>query len=206
MASCPECGAAIASGIAICPACGADVASARRECPNCGETIAAETDACPACGELFEPAPCARHPNREATGRCVICGESICEKCDRGTRAPYLCETHADIPVIEGWAQIYTTSGEIEAQLIQQNLRADGIEARVYSQKDHALTVDIGDLSPVRILVPAYAYLESVDLVRAHTDSSGEVEFACADCGEPYEPGDTICSACGATLAGTPAG
>lgn len=201
MPACPDCGALVADASATCPACGASIQTTTRNCPNCEETIAADATACPACGHLHAPTACDEHPDRQAAGRCVICGRAVCEDDDHGQGAVYACERHADIPVIEGWAQVYTTGSEIEAQLIRGNLDAEGIEARVFSQKDHAFNVGIGDLSPVRILVPAYAWTEALEAIRAHMDESGEVEFACQECGEPYDAGQTTCDACGAALA-----
>lgn len=60
------------------------------------------------------------------------------------------------------------------------------MDARVLSQKDHfSLPVDVGDLSPVRVLVPAYAYDEAQRLLAEHRDASGDVAFG--DGEEPVE-------------------
>ena len=110
----------------------------------------------------------------------------------------HLCERHGSVPIIEGWAQIYTTGDDVEAQLIRDNLQTEGIDAQVFSQKDHhSFTVALGDLSPVRILVPAFQYQEAEELLRSHMDEKGEVAFACAECGEPLLPGQRRCSVCG---------
>lgn len=85
--------------------------------------------------------------------------------------------------------------------LIRENLLAEGIDAAVFSQKDHhSFTLDLGDLSPVRILVPAFAFEEATGLIRSRMDAVGEVVFACLGCGEVYDPGDTVCTACGVPL------
>jgi hypothetical protein len=171
-----------------------------RECSNCEQEFDVSEPSCPACGHLVQPVPCAQHADREAAGVCVICGRAVCEECDQSEDVHYLCPLHADIPVIEGWAQVYTTSDDVEAQLIRENLQADGIDAEVLSQKDHTLTVDVGDLSAVRLLVPAYEYVHALELVEQRKDAEGEVSFACAACGEAYEPGEATCANCGAAL------
>jgi hypothetical protein len=80
--------------------------------------------------------------------------------------------------VVGGWAQIYSTSDDLEAELIRDNLEAEGVDARILSQKDHfSLPVDLGDLSPVRILVPAFAYEEAERLLDEHRDELGQVAF-----------------------------
>lgn len=37
-------------------------------------------------------------------------------------------------------------------------LRATGLEAQIFSQKDHANVVELGGLAIVKVLVPAYQY------------------------------------------------
>jgi hypothetical protein len=170
-------------------------------CPHCEQQVAAEEQACPACGHLHRDAlPCARHNDRQAHGVCVVCGDAVCDECNDGDGVHFSCPEHASIPVIEGWAQIYTTSDTVEADLIRENLQSEGVEAAVLSQKDRSFNVDVGDLSPVRILVPAYEYLNATQVLHAHMDFKGEVAFACPACGEAYEQTDSICRSCGAEL------
>jgi len=176
-----------------------------RECSNCEQEFDASEPSCPACGQLVEPTRCARHPDRTAEGVCVICGQAVCEECDRSEELHYLCPTHEGVPVIQGWAQVYTTFDDVEAGLIRENLQADGIDSEVLSQKDHTLTVDIGELTPVRVLVPAYEYARALAVVEQRKDAEGEVVFACPECGEAYEPGETTCTRCGALLPGATA-
>jgi hypothetical protein len=170
------------------------------ECSNCEQKFDPSEPSCPACGHLTTPVPCARHPEKQAAGVCVICGGAVCEACNRSEEVHYLCPDHADVPIIEGWAQVYTTSDDVEAHLIRENLQADGIDAEVLSQKDHTLTVDFGDLSPVRVLVPAYEYARALQIVEQRKDEEGELMFACPSCGEAYDPGAPACANCGAAL------
>lgn len=199
--SCPECEAVLTRAHAECPNCGTALAQETRQCAGCGEEIAADAEACPACGRRREATACAAHPEREALAECVVCGTPVCEECNHGPRPLHLCPEHKEVHVIEGWAQVYTTSNDIQAELISENLRAEGIDARVLSQKDHfSFTVDIGDLSPVRVLVPAFAYTDARDIIRDHMDERGEVTFACPECGVAYETGQDTCDECGAAL------
>src|SRR5512141_2123271 len=85
-------------------------------CGHCGEEIASEAEACPACGELRSAQMCTLHPDRAATGQCVVCGTTVCETCNRGDRH-YLCEQHKDVLVVQGWAEVYTTADDLEAHL-----------------------------------------------------------------------------------------
>jgi hypothetical protein len=219
---CPRCGATVEQGADTCAHCGADLqavtahdprsddtiddsttapaSGATRTCPHCGQEIDAAEPACPACGHLHVEARCERHPDRAAYGQCVICGSPVCEECNGEGRVHYSCPDHHDIDVIEGWAQVYTTADDVEADLIRQNLEAEGIDAEVLSQKDRMLTVDFGDLSPVRVLVPAFHYRQARSVLEQHMDRTGEVAFACPSCGEAYEPGQEKCASCGQPL------
>ena len=186
MSNCPECGSVAPDSFAQCPTCGASMAAtsaaAAVSCDHCGERISSDADACPACGDLREQRNCARHADRDAEGQCVVCGSAVCEDCNKGGDTHFLCETHRAIPIMEGWAQIYTTSDDLEANLIRENLENEGVDARVLSQKDHfSLPVDLGDLSPVRVLVPAFAYQDAQRLLALHQDATGEVSFGDED-------------------------
>ncbi|WP_420125394.1 putative signal transducing protein [Longimicrobium sp.] len=143
-------------------------------CPRCGAEYAGG-DACPSCGFLQAPVPCDDDPSRNAAYRCVLCGRTVCGSDPAGKRAA-LCDLHAHVPIIEGWAQVYTTGDPLEADLIVQNLQAEGIDAQVYSQKDdHAFPVDIGELSIVRVLAPVWEFGEAMDLVESYTSGDGEI-------------------------------
>ena len=169
-------------------------------CPRCGSEYAGG-DACPACGLLQNPVPCDDAPGQQARYRCVLCGRTVCGKEPDGKRAA-LCELHATVPLIEGWAQVYSTADGFEAGLIAQNLQAEGLDAQVYDQRDdHVFPVDLGELSIARVLVPVWQFEEAFALVNAHMDSAGEVTFACPACGEAFETGQTQCGNCGAALA-----
>jgi hypothetical protein len=170
MARCAECGREYGDTLEECPDCSTGVERAI-VCERCGERFRG-TDSCPACGLAIEPIPCERHPTVLADGRCVICGRAICEEC-RGNpndRRVHLCEDHASVFVISGWAQVHEDAHEFEAHLIRDNLRAEGIDARVFSQKDLMFSVDLGDLSVVRILVPAWDYERAMALIHERPD------------------------------------
>ena len=186
MSNCPECGSVAPDSFAQCPTCGVSMTAtstaAPVSCDHCGERISSDADACPACGDLREQRSCAKHGDRDAEGQCVVCGSAVCEECNKGGDTHFLCETHREIPIMEGWAQVYTTSDDLEANLIRENLENEGVDARVLSQKDHfSLPVDLGDLSPVRVLVPAFAYQDAQRLLALHKDATGEVSFGDED-------------------------
>lgn len=178
-----------------------DEAEVTYACTRCGaEYVSA--DACPACGLLRVEMHCESHPDRPAHSRCVLCGRPVCGAERDADRTPALCHDHDGIAVIEGWAQVYSTATEVEAQLLAENLRAEGIDSQIYSQNDHIFPVDLGELSIVRLLVPVWEFAAAHELIRSYMDSEGEVGFACPSCGEVFEPGQAECASCGASLVG----
>ncbi len=197
MVECSVCRASYEESRDHCPSCGAE--SEAHRCARCGQEYEG-SDACPACGSLLAPVACDEHPERSAQGRCVFCGRTVCDSVPDGGE-PFVCERHRGIALIGGWAQVYSTTTEWEAQLLRENLRAEGLEAQIYSQKDHIYPVDMGELSIVRILVPVWEYADALRIIREHMDSEGEVVFACPACGEPYDAGARTCASCGAGLA-----
>ncbi len=203
MKRCPTCDTEFADRLEDCPSCSAEADAESGEVHRC--TVCAENyrdaDACPACGALREEVPCDTHPDRTAEGRCVVCGRAVCGECRTGDRHATLCPRHGSVTVIEGWAQVYSTTSEFEAQLVRENLRAEGIDAQIYSQRDTAFSLDLGEMSIVRLLVPVWEYERALAMIRGHMDDEGEVAFACPSCGEASEPGSRECTSCGASLA-----
>ena len=170
-------------------------------CPRCGAEYAGG-DGCPSCGLLREALPCDDGSGGQARYRCVLCDRLVCGD-GPGPNRPGLCEQHASTRIIENWAQVYSTGDGMEAGLIAQNLQAEGIDAQVYDQKDdNVFPVDFGELSIVRVMVPVWEYAGALEVVQSYMDSSGEVVFACPACGEVYEPGESQCTICGASLVG----
>jgi hypothetical protein len=198
MTDCPNCGAQVVDDAAECPACGTEVGPTIR-CERC-ETEFAGSDACPACGRIVAERFCDQHPDRVAVGRCVLCARAVCSEDSFEDRRVTLCGEHREISVIEGWAQIYSTTSEMEAQLVRDNLRAEGIAAQVFSQRDMMFNLELGELSIVRLLVPVWEYEGALGIIRSHMDADGEVAFACVNCGEGYEAGARECTECGAAL------
>ncbi len=197
MRTCPDCATEYPEDLDSCPECGA--APVLNRCRRCGEEYG-DLDACPACGRARVDFPCDSHPLSRAAGRCVICARAVCRECEAGDGRVHICEEHAGTTVIQGWAQVYSTSSEVDAQLVSENLVAEGIETRVFSQKDNMLSVDLGDLSIVRLLVPAWDFQQAQTIIQQHMDRRGEVTFACPACGEAYEPGTEVCASCGEPL------
>jgi hypothetical protein len=199
MIRCPNCDTEHEETLAHCPNCGV-AAQEAVQCDRCGQEYT-DGDSCPVCGFInTNQVVCENHPNIRAEGRCVICGRALCADCAGDEKNVTLCETHRGIPMIQGWAQVYSTTSELEAQLLRENLLADGIDAQVFSQRDMMFNLDLGELSIVRVLVPVWQHEQAMRIIREHMDQQGEVAFACSACGEPFESGARECTSCGAAL------
>lgn len=62
------------------------------------------------------------------------------------------------MPIVQGWAEVARRSGDEEARLLADALRAADLDAHVFSQKDHAHMISVAGMAIVRILVPAAQY------------------------------------------------
>jgi hypothetical protein len=171
-----------------------ETAEPTTDCERCGAGYTG--DWCPSCGLSLAPVPC--EGGAETRFLCVLCGRPVCGR-EPGDR-PAVCEPHASIPLIEGWAQVYSSTSDLDAGLIVQNLEAEGVDAQVYSQKDDIFPVDLGELSIVRVLVPVWQFEQGLQVVLDRMDTSGEVVFACPACGEVNEVGAARCTACESRL------
>ena len=69
---------------------------------------------------------------------------------------------------------MYSTTGEFEAQLVRDNLQAEGIDAQIFSQRDNIFAVEVGELSIVRILVPVWQYASARAALEEHAEPEGE--------------------------------
>jgi len=64
-------------------------------CIRCGKMINDNAEYCPACGTLrAENVMCINHPETEALGVCVVCGESMCAKCGGYSDGRFHCKRH----------------------------------------------------------------------------------------------------------------
>jgi hypothetical protein len=56
--------------------------------------------------------------------------------------------------IYEGWVAVVQTTTDYEADLVRDRLDDAGIPAVVFTQRDHAFNLNLGDLAPVNVMVP----------------------------------------------------
>jgi hypothetical protein len=80
-----------------CNRCGVMNRPGRAACVHC----LAQLDAAAASSEVIQ---CAEHPSVAATGRCVVCGKLVCDRCGGviNNRAVY-CVEHAAVGMAGGY-------------------------------------------------------------------------------------------------------
>ena len=53
----------------------------------------------------------------------------------------------------EGWVSVFECSTDFEADLVRDRLDEEDIPAVVLTQRDHSFNLNVGDLSPVHVMV-----------------------------------------------------
>ena len=92
-----------------------------------------------------------------------------------------------DVKVYEGWVTIFSTGTDYEADLVRDRLDDSGLKAVVLTQRDHAFNLNVGDLSPVHVLVPPEE-VEEARTILAETVSDEELNQAAMDADPAAEP------------------
>lgn len=84
----------------------------------------------------------------------------------------------SDSPSYEGWHVVHKGGTDYEADMIRDRLDDAGIPAVVLTQRDHAFNLNVGDLAPVSVLVPAEREAEARRLLASAPLSDSELEAA----------------------------
>jgi hypothetical protein len=182
MPYCPNCGAEYIPGTKICNDCNFELSEGEAiYCFNCEEILVAKTEFCPFCGMLQvdileddEEIMCEKHNSVEAIGICVICSKPICSDCAVERNNRLFCDNDEHIKVAEDWAVVFTTNTEYEAEMIKANLEGGGMPCMIFSQRDHAYFITIGDMAVVNVMVPKNRLDEAQDYLKKMDLFSGE--------------------------------
>jgi len=162
MPYCRECGYEYVVGATVCPDCRTTlVAGEPIRCESCDELIEEEATFCPHCGVLLGWSAegsmdirCETHKEDEATGRCVVCGKTVCLSCAVTKQGRMFCSNDEHVKMAFDWVAICSTSTQYEAEMIKANLESAGIPATVFSQSDRMYFTTVGDLAVTEVMVP----------------------------------------------------
>ena len=81
----------------------------------------------------------------------------------------------------EGWVSVFECSTDFEADLVRDKLDEAGVAAVVLTQRDHAFNLNVGDLSPVHVMVRPEEEAEARALLAEAPLSDAELEAAALD-------------------------
>lgn len=187
MPFCPQCGYEYEEDITVCPECNEVLELGELLlCEFCSERVEEAAKFCPHCGMLQgnllsedEEIECENHPQIEAIGMCVVCGKPVCGDCAVKRQGKILCENDEHIKIAQNWAVVYTTGTEYEAQMVRANLENAGFPCVVFSQRDHAYFLTVGDMAVVNVMVPKNRLFEAQEFLRRmDLFAEGEDDFS----------------------------
>ena len=84
----------------------------------------------------------------------------------------------SDSTTYEGWVTVFNSGTDFEADLVRDRLDEADIPAVVLTQRDHAFNLNVGDMSPVRVMVPPEHEAAARAVIDAVPLSDAELEEA----------------------------
>ena len=121
------------------------------ECPRCNGQVQAGDDFCPHCGELFlEKVPCTNHPDKHATGACIICAKPFCPECGGWVGGNFLCAAHSTCEIYEEHVRIFGSSDVVQVEFAADCLVKEGLHPVIFSRKASPLSLGGGRLYPLQ--------------------------------------------------------
>jgi hypothetical protein len=176
---CPKCETEYVEGVSKCTDCHIDLVESFPEeeifvCDNCNNDIDENDTWCSHCGVFFETAQelCIEH-KAAAIGKCLICQNAVCGKDSTTVKNKLFCKDHDHYIFSEnGWARVYETGHDWEAELVKQELENNNIPAVVDNHKDHTRQFTIGYLSSIYVLVPFEDVIDAEDVIKRRNQSA----------------------------------
>ena len=78
----------------------------------------------------------------------------------------------------EGWVSVFECSTDFEADLVRDRLDEAGLAAVVLTQRDHSFNLNVGDLSPVHVMVQPESEAEARAVIDEAPLTDAELEEA----------------------------
>lgn len=88
-------------------------------------------------------------------------------------------------PTREGWVSVFRSTTDYEADMVRDRLDSAGVPAAVFSQRDHALNLTVGELARVYVLVPAEYRSRAEEILSEQPLTDEELEAAADSSDEP---------------------
>ena len=84
----------------------------------------------------------------------------------------------SDVARYEGWVSAFSSSTDFEADLVRDRLDEAGVSAVVLTQRDHSFNLNVGDLSPVHVMVPPDHAERAAEVLAEEPPTDEELEDA----------------------------
>lgn len=84
----------------------------------------------------------------------------------------------SDPKTYEGWIAVLSTGTDFEADLVRDRLDEADIPAVVLTQRDHSFSLNVGDMSPVHVMIPPEYEAAAREIIDAAPISDADLEEA----------------------------
>jgi hypothetical protein len=143
-------------------------------CERCSSEISDLDEFCPVCGALLEGTfSCTLHPDRLASGACVICGSAYCGGCGHWTGGVFLCNEHRQFEVRQRHVQLFASRSRGQILDAIGALKGADLHAQLWSPAGQKMPVEALEegLPPgddLLVMVPLSEALIALDVLREH--------------------------------------
>lgn len=93
-------------------------------------------------------------------------------------------------PEREGWVSVFRSSTDYEADMVRDRLDSAGIPAAVFTQRDHAFSLTVGELARVYVLVPSEYQSQAEDILQELPLTEEELQSAIDSSDAPSDDDD----------------
>lgn len=84
----------------------------------------------------------------------------------------------SDISKYQEWSVVFETGTDYEGDLVRDRLDHNGVNAVVLTKRDHAFNLNVGDMSPVYVMVPPDEEVRAREILAEAPISDAELEAA----------------------------
>ncbi|MGA1842216.1 MAG: hypothetical protein ACMUIU_16470 [bacterium] len=137
-------------------------------CDNCNNEINEKDYYCSYCGAVFADSDkkCFIH-DKPAIGICMICKKAFCDECIIETKNKFFCEEHSDYNFTDnGWASVYETENDDDAEKIKENLDDNNIPCTIDNRKDPSFQLAFGLQGSIFVRVPFDYVLKAKEIMQ----------------------------------------
>ena len=127
------------------------------KCKRCKTAGAKDVLFCRNCGIPFHGnvgIECENHPDRDASGICVVCGKPVCDDCTTTKEGKSYCEDASHAQLLTTHVKLASAISVSAAELLARNLTANGVAALFFSQHQYSHFYRFTDGPPALLYVP----------------------------------------------------